>query len=359
MTGNERKNVCPLLKNPEHYNPDTVDLVTNAEERNYWLPCLEQMVKKFVGKAQPLNPDDPKATEKAEICFKQFHSLIEQVTEDPSIMKPLSIRTLLNFNEDNLRANKLEDAWLLQKKTESYQALKELKNRIDHIDSLDDFYEKWLEIIQGVLAGNVFDWGAKAVSDILERSESFRFCHALNTIEKRPWFRDSFDKWVDHLKKKPYKTCVIFVDNSGVDFILGILPLTRELLSHGTKVVLTANTYPALNDVTFQELNLYCCQAAEHCEILKDSIKNGQLITMENGQKGPCLDLRDLSEGLCDVMKSADLVIIEGMGRAVHTNLYAKLTVDCFKLAVLKNEWLARSLGARQFSVICDFEPAS
>nr|XP_023023692.1 pantothenate kinase 4 [Leptinotarsa decemlineata] len=331
MTGNERKNVCPLLKNPEHYNPDTVDLVTNAEERNYWLPCLEQMVKKFVGKAQPLNPDDPKATEKAEICFKQFHSLIEQVTEDPSIMKPLSIRTLLNFNEDNLRANKLEDAWLLQKKTESYQALKELKNRIDHIDSLDDFYEKWLEIIQGVLAGNVFDWPERIF----------------------------FFKWVDHFQKKPYKTCVIFVDNSGVDFILGILPLTRELLSHGTKVVLTANTYPALNDVTFQELNLYCCQAAEHCEILKDSIKNGQLITMENGQKGPCLDLRDLSEGLCDVMKSADLVIIEGMGRAVHTNLYAKLTVDCFKLAVLKNEWLARSLGARQFSVICDFEPAS
>lgn len=63
---------------------------------------------------------------------------------------------------------------------------------------------------------------------------------------------------------------------------------------------------------------------------------------------------------LCDLMKSADLIILEGMGRAVHTNLYAKFTVDCVKLAVLKNEWLARSLGAKEhFSVICNYEAAS
>lgn len=65
-----------------------------------------------------------------------------------------------------------------------------------------------------------------------------------------------------------------------------------------------------------------------------------------------------LSE-LCELMKNVDLVIIEGMGRAVHTNLYAKFTVDSFKLAVLKNEWLAHYLGAKQFSVICDFTIAT
>lgn len=58
-------------------------------------------------------------------------------------------------------------------------------------------------------------------------------------------------------------------------------------------------------------------------------------------------------------MKTADLIILEGMGRAIHTNLYAKFTVDCVKLAVLKNEWLAQSLGTHQFAVICDFESAN
>lgn len=62
---------------------------------------------------------------------------------------------------------------------------------------------------------------------------------------------------------------------------------------------------------------------------------------------------------LCELMKNVDLIIIEGMGRAVHTNLYTTFMVDSFKLAVLKNEWLAHYLGAKQFSVICDFTVAN
>ena len=34
----------------------------------------------------------------------------------------------------------------------------------------------------------------------------------------------------------PHKLAVIFVDNSGVDIILGMFPFIRELLSRGTKV---------------------------------------------------------------------------------------------------------------------------
>jgi bifunctional damage-control phosphatase, subfamily II, fusion protein len=47
-----------------------------------------------------------------------------------------------------------------------------------------------------------------------------------------------------------YKKAVIFTDNSGADFILGIVPLARYLLSLGTRVILAANTYPSVNDIT-------------------------------------------------------------------------------------------------------------
>lgn len=77
-------NVCPLLKSPETYNPDIIDLNVNTKGRNYWLPCLERMVKKFVNKAKDLNPDDPKATEKAETCYQQFCELVHQLSVDPS-----------------------------------------------------------------------------------------------------------------------------------------------------------------------------------------------------------------------------------------------------------------------------------
>lgn len=39
-----------------------------------------------------------------------------------------------------------------------------------------------------------------------------------------------------------------------------------------------------------------------------------------NGQGSPCLDLRRVPEALADATVGTDLVIIEGMGRAIHTN---------------------------------------
>ncbi|CAH0558240.1 unnamed protein product [Brassicogethes aeneus] len=352
------KCVCPQLRHPETYNPDTVDLINNIKERKYWLSCLEQMVKKFVNKAEDLNPDNPKAKEQAEQSYQTFHKLIERLTLDPFVIKSLSVRTLLDFNEETLRSNNFKDAWYIQKEKESGVALLEFKDRISKIDSICDFNEKWLDLCKGVLAGNVFDWGAKAVSDILEHTNNFGFSQALETIQKRPWFKDDLDNWIVQLKKHPYATAVIFVDNAGVDFILGILPLARELLKQKTKVILTANSLPALNDVTYHDLNMYCCRAAQYCPVLKRAIATAQLITVENGQAGPCLDLTTLSPDLCNLMLDADLVILEGMGRAVHTNLYAKFKIDCVKMAVLKNEWLAQSLGAQQFSIIFTYEPA-
>ena len=40
-----------------------------------------------------------------------------------------------------------------------------------------------------------------------------------------------------------------------------------------------------------------------------------------SGQGSPCLDLRRVSDTLADATVGTDLVIIEGMGRAIHTNL--------------------------------------
>lgn len=47
---------------------------------------------------------------------------------------------------------------------------------------------------------------------------------------------------------------MIFVDNSGADIILGILPFAREMLRLGMQVVLAANELPSINDVTYTEL---------------------------------------------------------------------------------------------------------
>lgn len=353
------KRSCPVLADLSTYNPDTIDLINNAKDRNYWLPCLDIMAKKFIDRAQLLNPDMPDATLNAERSYEAFAKLVLQFRDDPSFLPELSIRTLLLSNEQTLRDNNFRDAWYIQKKQETCEALKEFKRRIGCLDKIDDFGNRWLQIATGVLAGNMFDWGARAVTNILEVSANFGLYEAMDTIEKRPWFVDDFESWIRNVKSKLYNTIVIFVDNAGVDFILGILPFARELLKSNSRIVLTANSEPALNDLTIRELKECLRKASEICPIIAKSLANNQLIAVENGQSGPCLDLRYIDSDLCDIMETADLIVLEGMGRAVHTNFNAKFKIDSLKLAVLKNEFLAKSLGARQFSVIFKYEPIS
>lgn len=87
----------------------------------------------------------------------------------------------------------------MQKLNETEAAFTEFENRIGYIDSLERFEDKWLELSKGIVAGNMFDWGARAVTDILETSE-FRFQDAMNTIQKRPWFKDDLDEWISKFK---------------------------------------------------------------------------------------------------------------------------------------------------------------
>lgn len=54
--------------------------------------------------------------------------------------------------------------------------------------------------------------------------------------------------------------------------------------------------------------------------------------------------------------ESTDLIVIEGMGRAIHTNFEALFKCDSLKVAVLKNRWLAKRLGGDMFSVVFKFE---
>lgn len=54
--------------------------------------------------------------------------------------------------------------------------------------------------------------------------------------------------------------------------------------------------------------------------------------------------------------QKVDLVVLEGMGRAIHTNLNAAFVCETLKVAVLKNQWLANRLGGKMFSVVFKYE---
>jgi type II pantothenate kinase len=51
-----------------------------------------------------------------------------------------------------------------------------------------------------------------------------------------------------------------------------------------------------------------------------------RLYISSSGHGSPCLDLRRVTGELADAAAGTDLVIIEGMGRAIHTNLTCTFT---------------------------------
>ncbi len=52
-----------------------------------------------------------------------------------------------------------------------------------------------------------------------------------------------------------------------------------------------------------------------------------------------------------------DLVVLEGTGRAIYTNIDAQFSCESLKVAVIKNLWLANRLGGGDiFSVVFKYE---
>ncbi|XP_053997146.1 4'-phosphopantetheine phosphatase [Hylaeus anthracinus] len=348
---------CPLLKDPATYNPDTTDLAEDKEARDYWLQCFEESVDKFVARAIHSQPHSPTAKDRATKLKEKYINRLHYLHLQPFAYGTLTVRVLLDTIEHCMKEFDFPDPYLHQKKSENEEALKHLKDRIAVIDKLEG-REKINALILGVISGNMFDWGAQAVATLMETTD-FGFAEAASKIPGRPWLQDDLDDWIYRLETgPPHKCAAIFVDNSGVDIVLGILPFARDLLLRGTKVILCANSMPALNDVTYPELVVTLRDAAKLCRVIRHALKENRLIAMETAQAGPCLDLSRLSLDLCLAMVkyNVDLIVLEGMGRTLHTNLYAKLTCECLKLAVIKNRWLALRLGGDMYSVICKYE---
>ncbi|XP_043285272.1 4'-phosphopantetheine phosphatase [Venturia canescens] len=348
---------CPLLKDPTTYNPDTTDLAKDKEARDYWLRCFEESVDKFVARAIHSQPQSPTAKDRASKLKEKYVNRLHYLHLQPFAYGTLTVRTLLDTIEHCMKEFDFPDPYLQQKKQENEEALQHLKDRIIFLDSLQGA-DKIKALVMGVLAGNMFDWGAKEVAILMETAD-FHFEQAQEKIPDRPWLKDNLNEWTERLQNGPPHRCAaIFVDNSGVDIILGILPFARDLLQRGTKVILCANSMPALNDVTYPELVVTLRDAAKICGLIKRALKEKRLIAMETAQAGPCLDLSRLNLELCMTMvkQNVDLVVIEGMGRTLHTNLYAKMKCECLKIAVIKNRWLAMRLGGEMYAVICKYE---
>ncbi|XP_014245904.1 pantothenate kinase 4 isoform X2 [Cimex lectularius] len=349
-----QRKFCPLLLNTAHYVPDTMDLIIDHEARVYWLDCFEESIRKFADAAIKSQPESKTAVERANQFKEKFLRRLQKLRLHPFAYGNLTVRCLLETIQHCMKEFDFPDPYLLVKQNENEAALAQLQDRLQHLDKLP-LKELEHELVLGLLAGNMFDWGAQAIVDIMGK-EKFGLAEARSKIPGRPWVIDHLDMWLNRLRGPPHSKAAIFIDNSGVDIVLGVLPFARFLLSRGTKVILCANSGPAINDVTFKELEVILTNAGSICPVLKKATEEKRLVPMETAQNGPCLDLSRLDHKLAKSMVDVDLIVIEGMGRAIHTNLEAKFKCESLKAAVIKNKWLAKRMGGEMFAVIFKYE---
>ncbi|KAL5723803.1 pantothenate kinase [Ranunculus cassubicifolius] len=379
--------VFPLLEDPKTYEPNTIDLSEHSE-LEYWFTVLSAHLPDLVDKAVASEGGTDDARRRGDAFARAFSAHLARLMEEPAAYGKLGLANLLELREECLREFQFLDAYRTIKQRENEASLAVLPDLLMELDGMSE-ESRLLTLIEGVLAANIFDWGSRACVDLYHKGTIIEIYRMSRKKMQRPWRVDDFDVFEkrmlgstgDENKPVPHKRALLFVDNSGADIVLGMLPLARELLRRGTEVVLVANSLPALNDVTAIELPEIVAEAAKHCDILrkaaeaggllmdaminvqdrsKDNSSSVPLMVVENGCGSPCIDLRQVSSELAAAAKDADLIILEGMGRALHTNFNARFKCDTLKLAMVKNQRLAEKLvKGNIYDSVCRYEPAA
>ncbi|KAG8476152.1 hypothetical protein CXB51_033187 [Gossypium anomalum] len=378
--------VFPLLANPKMYEPNTIDL-SDHKELEYWFTVLSEHLPDLVDKAVASEGGTDDAKRRGDAFARAFSAHLARLMEEPAAYGKLGLANLLELREECLREFQFHDAYRSIKQRENEASLAVLPDLLLELDHMDE-ETRLLTLIEGVLAANIFDWGSRACVDLYHKGTIIEIYRMSRNKMQRPWRVDDFDLFKERMlgsegkKPRPHKRALLFVDNSGADIVLGMLPLARELLRRGTEVVLVANSLPALNDVTAMELPDIVAEAAKHCDILRRAAEAGGLLVdamnnntldgsrgnsssvplmvVENGCGSPCIDLRQVSSELAAAAKHADLVILEGMGRALHTNFNARFKCEALKLAMVKNQRLAEKLiKGKIYDCVCRYEPAT
>ncbi|GMJ06688.1 pantothenate kinase 2 [Hibiscus trionum] len=376
--------VFPLLANPKMYEPNTIDL-SDHKELEYWFTVLSEHSPDLVDKAVASEGGTDDAKRRGDAFARAFSAHLARLMEEPAAYGKLGLANLLELREECLREFQFHDAYRSIKQRENEASLAVLPDLLLELDHMDE-EARLLTLIEGVLAANIFDWGSRACVDLYHKGTIIEIYRMSRNKMQRPWRVDDFDLFKERMlgsdgkKPKPHKRALLFVDNSGADVVLGMLPLARELLRRGTEVVLVANSLPALNDVTAMELPDIVAEAAKHCDVLRRAAEAGGLLVdamtntedgskgnsssvplmvVENGCGSPCIDLRQVSSELAAAAKCADLVILEGMGRSLHTNFNARFKCEALKLAMVKNQRLAEKLiQGKIYDCVCRYEPA-
>jgi type II pantothenate kinase len=335
------------LADPSRYVACDWDLCADAEGRAYWVGFFKRHVNTILKLGAECSNAAPRAAGRAAACRDEFYAWFDRFADAPGEHRCVTILTLDDWRDELLRKHGFVDAFLDLKNRENAAALPLLPLVCRDLDEREG--EGQLRaVVEGVFAGNIFDMGAEATAkQFLNGGPGFFDTRA--KLPKRPWLIDQYDAFA--ARAGSYRNVVFFVDNAGSDFILGAVPMMRWFARHGAEVTLAANERPTLNDMTIHDVRAWWPRIIE----AEPSLTGLPITPVSTGTGEPLIDLTGVSEELNRAAADADLVILEGMGRGVESNLDAAFSCDALNLAMLKDVAVSKRVGGTLYDVVCRF----
>jgi len=356
--------VFPLLADPDEYRACPWDLATDKAKHPVWIAVFRAHWPKLLAETRrqsdALGGDFAVTDAQLDKADARFQNYLDRCAADPGQFGRLTIYQICIEREKALRDAGIADPHHLAKQRETDAALEHLPDLLRSLDAMAE-PERIDALMRGVFAGNIFDLGATHTVDRF-KDGPVDFHAVLDELRPRPWLMDGLDAWRARLlepDQSPHRAACVFIDNAGPDITLGMIPLIRSLLMRGTEVIVTANTTPSLNDVTIDELHDLLGRVAGLDGPISDALTDGQLTAVPSGNGAPLIDLRHVSPVLAEAVKQrgVDLVILEGMGRGVESNIDARLACESLNLAMIKENGVADALGGSLYDLIMRYEP--
>ena len=362
MTAAHRLVPFPLLTQRDTYIACPITLHDEVTARPVWVELFRDHFPKLLKEAKREGEDRGEPAEALERKLREaserFDAYLDRVRDNPAGVGRVDVLTICEERERVLRAAGIADPYRLAKAEQNATALEHLPTVLAELDAMDPA-EREVSVIRDVFAGNIYDLGATETTDRFT-NQSVDFDAVRDELKARPWRFDELDAWVERMRGgggEAHHAAVLFVDNAGPDIVLGMIPFARHLLQRGTRVILTANTTPSLNDVTHAELVSLIEQVGRLDRTIRDALADGRLTLVPSGNGLPLIDLTRVSPELAEAVERerVDLVVLEGMGRSIESNFDATFACESLKLAMLKSAAPAQRIGAEVFDLVCRY----
>lgn len=363
VTEATERTVLPLLADPASYRACPWDLREQGERRDYWVnlfrvhfPSLLDEAKR---EAADRGEDAGDVERRCEAAQAEFFAYIDRCEADPTALDRFDVLTLCWERERVLRRHGFEDAYRLAKAEQNTAMLKVLPRVLAELDEMPD-RQRREELMRGVFAGNIYDQGATETNAMFAGGKSVDFHDVRHRLKARPWLCDDLDAWLDRLEGEGHGRALVFIDNAGPDIVLGMIPFCRELLRRGTRVILAANSSASLNDVTAMELSDLLAAARTLDAELDAALSERRLTVEASGNWAPLIDLTMVNPALIERIEAepVDLLVLEGMGRAIETNFDTGFTCETLKLAMIKDRGVAEAIGGELYDLVLKYESA-